>query len=380
MIKKEREVTSMKKLRFAIIGCGRISYKHVEALAANKDEAVLVAVCDVVSEKAEKRKNEYADKIDRAYIPEIYTDYKKMLANQDIDVVTIATESGYHPEIAIYCMDKNKNVICEKPMALSIQDADAMIEASERNHVKLCICHQNRFNKPVQQLREAVEGNRFGRLVNGTARILWSRDMDYYNQAPWRGTWKLDGGTLMNQCIHNIDLLQWMMGGEIYSVYAQCDTFIRNIEAEDFGAIIIRFKNGSIGIVEGSACVYPKNLEETLSIFGEKGTVCIGGLAVNKIETWEFADHRDVDDEMSRTQEGNPDTVYGFGHIPLFKDMIDAVNNNTRPLIDGKEGKKGMSIILAAYKSRLTGMPVKFPFKDFSTMDMVDVDKILSNK
>ncbi|MFC0907075.1 Gfo/Idh/MocA family protein, partial [Clostridium sp. MT-14] len=158
-------------------------------LAANKDEAVLVAVCDVVSEKAEKRKNEYADKIDRAYIPEIYTDYKKMLANQDIDVVTIATESGYHPEIAIYCMDKNKNVICEKPMALSIQDADAMIEASERNHVKLCICHQNRFNKPVQQLREAVEGNRFGRLVNGTARILWSRDMDYYNQAPWRGTW-----------------------------------------------------------------------------------------------------------------------------------------------------------------------------------------------
>ncbi|MCC9295900.1 Gfo/Idh/MocA family oxidoreductase [Clostridium sp. WLY-B-L2] len=366
----------MKKLRFAIIGCGRISYKHVEALAANKDEAVLVAVCDVVSEKAEKRKNEYADKIDRAYIPEIYTDYKKMLANQDIDVVTIATESGYHPEIAIYCMDKNKNVICEKPMALSIQDADAMIEASERNHVKLCICHQNRFNKPVQQLREAVEGNRFGRLVNGTARILWSRDMDYYNQAPWRGTWKLDGGTLMNQCIHNIDLLQWMMGGEIYSVYAQCDTFIRNIEAEDFGAIIIRFKNGSIGIVEGSACVYPKNLEETLSIFGEKGTVCIGGLAVNKIETWEFADHRDVDDEMSRTQEGNPDTVYGFGHIPLFKDMIDAVNNNTRPLIDGKEGKKGMSIILAAYKSRLTGMPVKFPFKDFSTMDMKGIAKI----
>ena len=261
-------------------------------------------------------------------------------------------------------------------MALSIQDADAMIVASEKNHVKLCICHQNRFNKPVQQLRSAVEQHRFGRLINGTARILWNRNMDYYHQASWRGTWKLDGGTLMNQCIHNIDLLQWMMGGEIQSVYAQCDTFIRDIEAEDFGAIIIRFRNGSVGIVEGSACVYPKNLEETLSIFGEKGTVCIGGLAVNRIETWKFADHRNIDDEVLKSQKGDPDTVYGFGHIPLFKNMIDAVNNNTKPLIDGKEGKKGMSIVLAAYKSRLTGMPVEFPIGDFSTLDMAGVKKI----
>ncbi|MCI1944324.1 Gfo/Idh/MocA family protein [Clostridium luticellarii] len=366
----------MKKLKFAIIGCGRISYKHIEALAANKEEAVLTAVCDIVSEKAEKRKDEYVDKTGKDHEPAVYTDYKEMLAKQEIDVVTIATESGYHPEIAIYCMNNKKNVICEKPMALSIQDADAMIAASEKNHVKLCICHQNRFNKPVQQLRSAVEQHRFGRIINGTARILWNRNMDYYNQAPWRGTWKLDGGTLMNQCIHNIDLLQWMMGGEIDSVYSQCDTFIRNIEAEDFGAIVIRFKNGSIGIVEGSACVYPKNLEETLSVFGEKGTVCIGGLAVNKIETWEFADHRNMDDEILKVQEGDPDTVYGFGHIPLFKNMIDAVNNNTKPLIDGKEGKKGMSIILAAYKSRLTGMPVKFPMGDFSTLDMLGIEKI----
>ena len=180
----------------------------------------------------------------------------------------------------------------------------------------------------------------------------------------------------MNQCIHNIDLLQWMMGGEVDTVYAQCDTFLRDIEAEDFGAIVIRFKNGAIGIVEGTACVYPKNLEETLSIFGEKGTVCIGGLAVNKIETWDFEKHKDLDDEILKSQQGDPDTVYGFGHIPLFKDMIDAINNNRKPLIDGEEGKKGMSIILAAYKSRLTGMPVKFPMGDFSTMDMVGVKKI----
>ncbi|MHC6180700.1 Gfo/Idh/MocA family protein [Clostridium sp. JNZ X4-2] len=366
----------MKKLKFAIIGCGRISYKHIEALAANKEEAVLTAVCDVISEKAEKRRSEYIEKTGKTQDIAIYTDYKKMLQEQDIDIVTIATESGYHPEIAIYCMNKKKNVICEKPMALSIKDADAMIESSEKNNVKLCICHQNRFNKPVRQLRAAIEENRFGKLINGTARILWSRNMGYYEQAPWRGTWKLDGGTLMNQCIHDIDLLQWMMGGKIDSVYAQCDTFIRDIEAEDFGAVIIRFKNGSIGIVEGSACVYPKNLEETLNIFGEKGTVCIGGLAVNKIETWKFEDHRDIDDEILKSQEGDPDTVYGFGHIPLFKNMIDAVNSNTKPLIDGREGKKGMSIILAAYKSRLTGMPVKFPIEDFSTMDMTGIEKI----
>ncbi|ADK16454.1 gfo/Idh/MocA family oxidoreductase [Clostridium autoethanogenum] len=365
----------MSKLKFAILGCGRISYKHVEALAANKDEAVLVAVCDLVEEKAEQRKNEYIEKVGDAKVA-VYTDYKKMLEEQDIDVVTIATESGYHPEIAMYCMNDKKHVICEKPMALSIKDADDMIECSKKNNVKLCVSHQNRFNKPVQQLRSAVEENRFGRLVNGTARILWNRNMGYYHQAPWRGTWKLDGGTLMNQCIHNIDLLQWMMGGEIDTVYAQCDTFLRDIEAEDFGAIVIRFKNGAIGIVEGTACVYPKNLEETLSVFGEKGTVCIGGLAVNKIETWNFEDHKDLDDKILKSQEGDPDTVYGFGHIPLFKDMIDAINNNRKPLIDGEEGKKGMSIILAAYKSRLTGMPVKFPMGDFSTMDMVGVKKI----
>ncbi|AZV58171.1 Gfo/Idh/MocA family oxidoreductase [Clostridium sp. AWRP] len=365
----------MSKLKFAILGCGRISYKHVEALAANKAEAVLVAVCDLVEEKAEQRKSEYIEKVGDAKVS-VYTDYKKMLEEQDIDVVTIATESGYHPEIAMYCMNNKKHIICEKPMALSIKDADDMIECSKKNNVKLCVSHQNRFNKPVQRLRSAVEENRFGRLVNGTARILWNRNMGYYHQAPWRGTWKLDGGTLMNQCIHNIDLLQWMMGGEIDTVYAQCDTFLRDIEAEDFGAIVIRFKNGAIGIVEGTACVYPKNLEETLSVFGEKGTVCIGGLAVNKIETWNFEDHKDLDDEILKSQEGDPDTVYGFGHIPLFKDMIDAINNNRKPLIDGEEGKKGMSIILAAYKSRLTGMPVKFPMGDFSTMDMVGVKKI----
>lgn len=362
----------MKKLKFAIIGCGRISYKHVEALAKNNEEAELVAACDVILEKAEAKKAEYIEKTGAAEDSvHVYKDYKEMLEKEEIDVVTIATESGYHAEIAIYSMKNGASALVEKPMAMSIEDANEMIKVAKENNVKLGVCHQNRFNKPIQKLREAVENDKFGRLINGTARILWNRNMGYYEQAPWRGTWALDGGTLMNQCIHNIDLLQWMMGGEIERVYAECDTYLRDIEAEDFGAIVIRFKNGAIGIVEGSACVYPKNLEETLSIFGETGAVSIGGLAVNELETWRFED----EDEEAAKKLVNVkiDNVYGEGHTPLFKDLIDAINNDREPLISGEEGKKAMSIILAAYKSRKTGMPVQFPLKDFKTLDMKDI-------
>ncbi|WP_238882192.1 Gfo/Idh/MocA family protein [Clostridium sp. YIM B02551] len=359
----------MKRLKFAIIGCGRISYKHVEALVNNKEEAELVAICDVIIENANNKKEEYKKNMsDESVSVNAYTDYKEMIEKEDIDVVTIATESGYHYEIAVYCMNKGKHVIVEKPMALSTKDADEMIEVAHKNNVKLSICHQNRFNKPIVKLRDAIENDKFGKLINGTARILWNRNMGYYEQAPWRGTWELDGGTLMNQCIHNIDLLQWMLGGEIDTVYAQCDTFLRDIEAEDFGAILIRFKNGAIGIVEGTACVFPKNLEETLSIFGEKGTVAIGGLAVNELETWRF--DGDDEEEIKKELKTEIDNVYGKGHTPLFKNVIDAINYDRQPLISGEEGKKAMSIILAAYKSRKTGLPVKFPVGDFSTLDM----------
>lgn len=363
----------MKKLKFAIIGCGRISYKHVEALVHNKEEAVLIATCDVIEKNARAKQEEYIKKLGENVEVKVYKDYKEMLDKEEVDVVTIATESGYHPEIAIYCMNKGIHVIVEKPMALSIKDGEEMIKCARENNVKLCVSHQNRFNKPIQTLRKSIEENRFGKLINGTARILWNRNMGYYTQAPWRGTWKLDGGTLMNQCIHNIDLLQWMLGGDIDTVYAQCDTYMRDIEAEDFGAIMIRFKNGAIGIVEGSACVFPKNLKETLDVFGETGTVCIGGLAVNKIEAWRFEDNKDNEEEILKAQQEDPDSVYGFGHTPLFKDMIDAINNNREPLINGKEGMKGMAIILAAYKSRLTGLPVKFPMENFSTLDMTGI-------
>jgi predicted dehydrogenase len=359
----------MKKLKFAIIGCGRISYKHVEALAKNHEGAELAATCDVDIEKAEAKKKEYIEKTGASENSvHTYTNYKEMLKKEDIDVVTIATESGYHAEIAIYSMKKGVNALVEKPMALSIEDSNEMIKTAKENNVKLGVCHQNRFNKPIKKLRTAVEEGKFGRIINGTARVLWNRNMGYYEQAPWRGTWELDGGTLMNQCIHNIDLLQWMMGGDVERVYAECDTYLRDIEAEDFGAVIIRFKSGAIGIVEGTACVYPTNLEETLSVFGETGAVSIGGLAVNELETWRFA----KEDEEAVKNEVNVkiDNVYGEGHTPLFKDVIDAINDDRDPLVSGEEGQKAMSIILAAYKSRKTGMPVQFPLTDFKTLDM----------
>lgn len=339
----------MHKLKFAILGCGRISYKHIEALINNKEEAQLVAVCDIVEDKAKERKKQYEEAIENMDV-KVYIDYLEMLEKEDIDIVSIATESGYHAKLAIDCINHGAHVLVEKPMALSVADADKMITIAKKMGKKICIAHQNRFNPPIQKLKRAIDEGRFGKIINGTARILWTRDDNYYKQAPWRGTKALDGGTLMNQCIHNIDLLQWMMGSEVERVHCERDTFLRNIEMEDFGAILIRFKNGSIGIVEGSACVYPKNLEETLSIFGEKGTVVIGGLAVNEIKIWQFADERDYD---RVNESAEVDNVYGKGHTPLYKNFIDAINTNTEPLINGKEGKKAMEIILKAYECSL---------------------------
>ncbi len=360
----------MKKLNFAIIGCGRISYKHVEGLVENKDVANLVATCDVKLELAESKRDEYINKMNSEDVNvTAFEDYKVMLEEiKDIDVVTIATESGYHAEIAIYCMNKGKHVVIEKPMAMSIEDAEEMIKVAKANNVKLAVAHQNRFNRPIQKMREAVEAGRFGRIMNGTARVLWRRDDNYYKQAPWRGTWDLDGGTLMNQCIHNIDLMQWMLGGDVERVYAECDTFRNPIEGEDFGAIIVRFKSGAIGIVEGSAVVYPKNLEETLGVFGTEGTAVIGGLAVNELKTWRFEGE---DEEAVKSDlQVEIDNVYGKGHTPLFRDVVEAINEDRKPYVSGEDAIIPLSIILAAYKSRKTGLPVNFPLEKFSSSDM----------
>lgn len=328
----------MSKLKFAILGCGRISARHVEALINNKENTELVAVYDIIEELAIDKKNQYESKIEGSDV-KVYTDYNKFLNDKNIDVVTIASISGYHAEQAIDCLNNDKHVLIEKPMALTVEDADKIIALGKEKDKKVCVSHQNRFSPAVQKLRRAIEEERFGKLIHGTARVLWARDDNYYKQASWRGTKELDGGTLMNQCIHNIDLLQWMMGGEVERLSSETDTFIRNIETEDFGAMLIRFKNGAVGIVEGSVCVYPKNLEETLSIFGEKGTVVISG---NEIKTWQFEDERDYD--YIEFDESN------LGHTPLYKDLIDAISKGREPLVNGEEGRKALEIISKVYK------------------------------
>ena len=335
----------MKKLKFAILGCGRISYKHVEALIQNSQQAELVAVCDLIEQNAIARKVQYENQLQGAEVM-VFSRFEDMFNQCEIDVVAIATESGYHATHALVAMEKECHVLIEKPMALSVEDALKINQVAKEKGLKVCVSHQNRFNPPIQKLRRAVEEGRFGRIINATARILWTRDENYYKQAPWRGTKALDGGTLMNQCIHNIDLLQWMMNSDVERVHAERGTFLRNIEMEDFGALLLRFKSGSIGIVEGSACVYPKNLEETLSIFGEKGTVVIGGLAVNEIKVWQFEDIKDYDQDEFDTEV---DSVYGKGHTPLYRDFIEAIQQNREPLVNGEEGMKAMKIILDAY-------------------------------
>lgn len=344
----------------ALVGCGRIAHKHVDAAAHMAPQAQLMAVCDIVEERAQEKGREYGTKLaelgQSLPNPEVVLDYKELLGREDIQMTAIATESGNHAQIAIDFLEAGKHVLVEKPMALSMQDADRMIALAKKKGLCLGVTHQNRFNKTIQALRKAVEAGRFGRILAGNARILWNRNQEYYTQAPWRGTYAQDGGCLMNQCIHNIDLLQWMLGGQMRQVQAMLGNFLHPyIEAEDYGTIQVRFANGVIGNVEGTVCVYPKNLEETLTILGEKGTVVIGGTALNEIKTWQFADGLDMLEDVRSQCDSQIDSVYGWGHRPLYADFLSSLQEGRLPLIHGEEGKKAMAIILHAYHANQKG-------------------------
>lgn len=349
-------------MKYALIGCGRISPNHI--VAAQKNNLEIVALCDIVYENIE-------DKIRKFDLPESvkrYTDYRDMLQTEKPELVAIATESGKHARIALDCMDFGCNIIIEKPIALSIEDADAIVEKAESMDLKVCACHQNRFNKSIQKIREAVEKKRFGKMFYGTAHVRWCRDREYYDRASWRGTWEQDGGALMNQCIHNIDLLRWMLGDEIEEVVGMTDRLHHDyIEAEDLGIALIKFKNGAYGIVEGTTNVYPKNLEETLYLFGEKGTVKAGGQSVNVIEEWRFSDMLDDPEEIKRRFHENPPNVYGYGHTPLYADVIDAIINDRAPYVDARAGRRALELVLAIYKSSFAHRSVQLPLAQCTT-------------
>lgn len=353
-------------MKYALIGCGRISTNHIKAAVNNKLE--IAAVCDVLPEKMEELLAKHGLEKDNSI--KRYTDYKQMLEEIKPTLVSIATESGPHAEIALYCIDKGINVIIEKPMAMNMADADEIIRRSKEKNVKVCACHQNRFNVAVQKARKALESGRFGRLSHGSIHVRWNRNQNYYDQAKWRGTWAQDGGCLMNQCIHGIDLLRWMFGNEVEEVYgATRQQFHDYLEAEDVGMAVVKFKNGAVATIEGTTNVYPKNLEETLYIFGEKGTVKIGGTSTNNIDVWDFADESDADQENKGLKEATSN-VYGNGHTSLFADVIDAIENDRQPYIDAVAGRNALEMILAIYKSQKTGQPVKLPLTDFASIDM----------
>ncbi len=353
-------------MKYALIGCGRISTNHVKAVMNNNLE--FTAVCDIVPEHMEEvlEKNGLQGNVSIKR----YTDYKKMIAENDLELVGIATESGIHAEIALYCIDHGINVIIEKPMAMNMKDAEEIIRRSEEKGVKVSACHQNRFNVAVQEMRKALEEGRFGKVSHGSIHVRWNRGKAYYDQAPWRGTWAQDGGALMNQCIHGIDLLRWMMGDEVEEVYGVTrQQFHHYLEAEDIGMAVVKFKNGAIGTIEGTTNVYPQNLEETLYLFGENGTVKIGGKSTNNIDVWNFADESDADQKNKGLQE-QTSNVYGNGHTSLYADVIDAIEKDRAPYVDAHAGRNALEMILAIYKSQKTGMPVKLPLEDFSTLDM----------
>jgi predicted dehydrogenase len=351
-------------LSYALIGCGRVAPNHIEA--ALKNGLQIVAICDLKPEAMQ----EIVARFDLPTDVRQYTDYQKMLAAECPKLVAIATESGKHASIALDCIEAEANLIIEKPLALSLADADAIIKKAKTKGVKICACHQNRFNKAVQKIRQALEDGRFGKLFHGTAQVRWYRDQAYYKQASWRGTLEQDGGALMNQCIHAIDLLRWMMGDEITAVIGITDNLNHAyLETEDLGIAIIKFANGSYGIIEGTTNVFPADLEASLSIFGETGSVKAGGIAINKIETWQFTDGLDQSEQVKATFCEQAANVYGLGHNSLYADVISAISSDRQPYISPEDGRRALELVLAIYKSAAEGRPIKLPLDSCSTLD-----------
>jgi len=342
-------------LNIGIVGCGRISRRHADLLGMGQiTGARLVSVCDIDIDKAKVVS-------DRYNVP-AYTDMDKMLCDEDIDVVVVLTPSGLHAKHVINLAKHGKDIMVEKPMALTLEDADSMIESCDRNNCRLFVIKQNRFNVPVVKLREAYEKNRFGKLVLGTVRVRWARHQSYYDQDAWRGTWSMDGGVLTNQASHHVDMLEWIMG-DVESVFARSTTALVNIEAEDTAVVILKFKNGSLGIIEATTATRPKDLEGSISILGEKGNVVIGGFAVNEMQSWAFEEEQAGDNNILKKYSVNPPNVYGFGHKAYYKHVVDCILNGGQNLVDGLQGRKSIELISAIYESVETGKEVFLRFK-----------------
>ena len=337
--------------RIALVGCGRISAKHLKVIEMIP-ELQLVGVCDLVFEKAQRA-------AEAAGVP-AFTDAEEMVKTLKPDIVSVLTDSGSHARVGMQLAPMIPVLIVEKPMALTLEDADNLIEICENHGTKLFVVKQNRFNPPIMKLKQAIAGGRFGRLVLGTVRIRWSRTQDYYSQDAWRGTWRGDGGVLTNQASHHIDLLQWMLG-PVESVKAYVATRILDIETEDTGVAVLKFRSGALGVVEATTATRPRDLEGSLSILGEKASVVVGGFSVNRMVTWNFAEPESGDEEAMQSITNPPD-VYGFGHHPYYLDVLNCLATGRRSMLDGFEGRKSIEIINAIYDSAFTGEGIRLNY------------------
>ena len=329
-------------IKIGLLGCGRISKNHFEAITQQQD-AQVIACCDIIEERAKEAAEKYN-------IPIWTTNYEEILQNPDIDLISICTPSGLHPKHGIQAAKAGKHVLTEKPMACRLNEADELIKACEEANVKLFVVLQNRLNPAIQLVRRAFEEGRFGQIYMITSNVFWTRPQDYYDMAPWRGTWALYGGAFMNQASHYVDMVQWF-GGPIEEVKSITATLARNIEAEDTGSAIIRFQNGAIGSINVTMLTYPKNLEGSITILGENGTVRIGGTSMNKIEQWDFADQQDYDADIENANT-NPTSVYGFGHSGYYRNVIDNLQGKTETVSNGSEGRKSLNLLEQIYRHK----------------------------
>jgi len=339
-------------VRVALLGCGRISQTHFDAIR-DVDDLELAAVCDTIEERA----REAGARNDVPW----FTSYAKMLADVPCEAVAVCTPSGLHPPHGIQAARAGKHVICEKPMAITLSAADELVHACDEQGVHLFVVKQNRLNPAVQLVKRALDKGRFGRLYLANTTVRWTRPQVYYDQAPWRGTWEFDGGAFMNQASHYVDLIQWL-AGPVESVIAKTATLARRIETEDTGIAVLRFRSGALGVIEVTMLTYPKNLEGSLTLLGEKGTVRIGGTAVNRVEHWAFAD-RDDDDDLVAQAATNPASVYGFGHAGYYRNVLAVLRGEAAPETDGRAGRKSLELILGIYESARTGRDVPLPLK-----------------
>ena len=345
-------VQGRRDFRVALVGCGRISKNHFDALG-RVDGLAVSAVCDIVPERA-RAAGEQED------VP-YFTSYDELLEQAECDIVSVCTPSGLHSAQGALAARAGKHVITEKPMAITLGQADDLVKACDDAGVYLFVVKQNRLNPPIQLLRRAIDKGRFGRIFLANTTVRWQRPQEYYDAAPWRGTWEFDGGAIMNQASHYVDLIQWLVG-PVESVMAITATQARRIEAEDSGVAVLKFRSGALGVIEVNVLTYPRNLEGSITVLGEKGSVKIAGTAVNRVEHWLFSDYDD-DDKLVEGASTNPPNVYGFGHEGYYRNVLAVLRGEAQPQTDGRAGRKSLELILGIYESAKIGREVPIPLR-----------------